>query len=332
MKDHGFIREVRRIYNRLARRLPMSPARCSGNGVRVSRRISFGQPESVAYQLIGEKTEGIAPIFRGLDINLQRSGMKINFRAYVSLAVLASLIASFASLAFIPCVLVFSFGVSPWSSFLLGVGASLLTSALSIIVFYIYPIYRADRHGRELDDELPFTTGYMSILTSAGVQPEKVFYSLASLEAPMAVSTEAKHVVTNISLFGLDVISALEKISKITPSERLRETLEGLISTIHSGSSSTTYLRDKTSQFMKLKRISLRKFSDTLSLLSEFYVALLLTGPLLLIIMLSVMAMLNQGDLGLLRPDLLLNLITYLGLPVGSIIFLIILDALTPKC
>jgi hypothetical protein len=82
---------------------------------------------------------------------------------------------------------------------------------------------------------------------------------------------------------------------------------------------------------MKLKRTSLKKFSDTLSLLSEFYVALLLTGPLLIVIMLSVMAMLNQGNLGLLSPDLLLSLITYVGLPMGSVIFLIILDALTPK-
>jgi hypothetical protein len=82
---------------------------------------------------------------------------------------------------------------------------------------------------------------------------------------------------------------------------------------------------------MKLKRTSLRKFSDTLSLLSEFYVALLLTGPLLIVIMLSVMAMLNQGNLGLLSPDLMLSLITYVGLPLGSIVFLIILDAVTPR-
>jgi flagellar protein FlaJ len=82
---------------------------------------------------------------------------------------------------------------------------------------------------------------------------------------------------------------------------------------------------------MKLKRIGLKKFSDTLSLLSESYVTLLLTGPLLLIIMLSVMAMLNQGNLGLLSPDLLLSLLTYLALPLGSIIFLIILDAVIPK-
>lgn len=84
-------------------------------------------------------------------------------------------------------------------------------------------------------------------------------------------------------------------------------------------------------QYMKLKRISLKKYSDTLSMLAEFYVALLLTGPLMLIIMLSVMAMLGGGTIGIFSPDLLLNLLTYLGIPLGAIVFLILLDATSPK-
>jgi len=68
-----------------------------------------------------------------------------------------------------------------------------------------------------------------------------------------------------------------------------------------------------------------------LSILSEVYVALLITGPLLFVIMLAVMAMLGGGSLGTLSPDLLLSIITYLGIPVGSMVFLIILDAISPK-
>jgi flagellar protein FlaJ len=123
----------------------------------------------------------------------------------------------------------------------------------------------------------------------------------------------------------------LEKAAKRTPSERFREMLEGLISTVHSGSNPTTYLREKSKHYMKLKRLNLKKYSDTLSMLSEFYVTLLLTGPLLLVIMLAVMAMLGGGGLGMLSPDLILNLLTYLGIPIGAIIFLIILDAVSPK-
>ncbi|MEM2119376.1 MAG: type II secretion system F family protein, partial [Candidatus Bathyarchaeia archaeon] len=171
----------------------------------------------------------------------------------------------------------------------------------------------------------------MAILTSAGVPPEKIFYSLSNLSVPLAVSAEAKDVVRDVSLFGKDIISALEESSKRTPSERFREMLEGFIATIHSGSNTAAYLREKSKEYMKLKRIGLKKFSDTLSVLSEFYVAILLTGPLLMVIMLAVMVMLGGGNLGLLSPELLLSLLTYIGLPLGAVVFLIILDAVTPK-
>lgn len=322
------------LHNRLKSKLKLLFSKFSSlesKTLQETLKLVFKRPHSVAYQLIGEKTERVLPLFKDLDLNLQRSGLKINFKAYVSLTLFATIFISLLALASIPCLLILIFNVPPLSAILFGVGGSLFTCAFSIIAFYIYPLYRADKLKRELEDELPFTTGYMAILTGAGVSSEKIFYSLSNLSVPLAVSLEAKNVVRDVNLFGLDIISALEEASKRTPSERFHEMLEGLISTIHSGGNLTAYLREKSRQSMKLKRISLRKFSDTLSILSEFYVALLVTGPLLLVIMLAVMAMLGGGSLGILSPDLLLSMLTYLGIPLGSIVFLIILDAVSPK-
>jgi hypothetical protein len=49
------------------------------------------------------------------------------------------------------------------------------------------------------------------------------------------------------------------------------------------------------------------------------------------VVMLAVMAMLGGGGSGLLDPRLLLYLLTYLGLPIGSVVFLIILDMFSPR-
>jgi flagellar protein FlaJ len=334
MKSNIAFEEVKRLYNRFRVLLKRIPGKFSNLKSEISQatiKLASKRPHSLAYQLIGEKTERALPLFRDLDSNLQRAGLKVTFKAYVSLTVFATILNSLAALAIIPCLLVFDFNVQLLPAILFGVGGSLFTSAFSLIGFYGYPIYRADKLRRELEDELPFITGYMAILTSAGVSPEKIFYSLSNISVPLTVSIEAKNVVRDVNLFGLDIISALEETSKRTSSERFREMLEGFISTIHSGGNLAAYLREKSRQYMKMKRISLRKFSDTLSILSEFYVALLVTGPLLLIIMLAVMAMLGGGNLGILSPDLLLGLLTYLGIPLGSIMFLIILDAVSPK-
>ena len=334
MKSNKAFEKVKMLYNRVRALLKWPSRRFSRLKSKISQgtiKLAIKRPHSLAYQLIGEKTERVLPLFRDLDSNLQRAGLKVTFKAYVSLTVFATILNSLVALAIIPCLLIFAFNVQLLPAILFGVGGSLFTSAFSLIGFYVYPIYRADKLRRELEDELPFITGYMAILTSAGVSPEKIFYSLSNLSVPLTVSLEAKNVVRDVNLFGLDIISALEGTSKRTPSERFREMLEGFISTIHSGGNLAAYLREKSRQYMKLKRISLRKFSDTLSILSEFYVTLLVTGPLLLIIMLAVMAMLGGGSLGMLSPDLLLSLLTYLGIPLGSIMFLIILDAVSPK-
>jgi flagellar protein FlaJ len=324
MKNRKIQQRVKRFFNSLKKRLKPKASR-------ETFIFALKKPHSLAYQLIGEKTDRVLPFFEDLDLNLQKAGLKVNFKAYLSLTFFASILISVTALIFIPCLLAFAFNIQFFPAVLFGVGGGLFAVAFSIIGFYFYPIYRADKLKREVEDELPFTTGYMAILASAGVSPEKIFYSISNLSLPLTVSEEAKNIVRDVNLFGLDIISALEKTSKRTPSERFREMLEGFISTIHSGGNLAAYLREKSGQYMNLKRISLHKFSDTLSVLSEFYVSLLITGPLLMVIMLAVMAMLGGGNLGGLGPDLLLNLLTYLGIPLGSVIFLIILDAVSPK-
>jgi len=335
MRNNFLVEQVKSFFKRIKARLSRFRQKASvpeqQETAQEGLKLAFETPQSIAYQLIGEKIGRVFPLFQDLDTSLQRSNLKINFKAYVSLTVLASIVTSLAVLLFLPCLLIFVFGIPLFPAVLFGVGGGLFASVFSVIGFYFYPVYLADKLRRELEDELPFTTGYMAILSSAGVSPEKIFHSLSSLSVPLAVTAEAKDVVRDVNLFGLDIISALEKASKRTPSERFREMLEGVISTIHSGGNLAAYLRVKTNDYMKLKRITLKKFSDTLSILSEFYVTVLLTGPLLLVIMLSVMAMLGGGSLGILSPDLLLNLLTYIGIPLGAIMFLILLDGASPK-
>lgn len=297
-----------------------------------AEKIQLGatKPQLFAYQLVGEKTAKVLPLFRDMDVNLQRSGMRMSFKAYVSLTVLASSLIFVSFLVFIPLLLFWIFDLPLISSILFGVGGSLLFAALTVIGFYVYPIYRADSLKRTLEDELSFTAGYMAILAGAEVPPNLIFRSLAKVDAPSAFSGEARTVTRDVELFGHDIISALNVASERTPSKRFKDLLEGFVATVHSGGNLVEYLTDRLSQYMRLKRIALRQFSDTLSILPEVYVTLLVAGPLLFIVMLTVIAMLG-GGLGFASPSLLLQLLTYIAIPAASVIFLVILDAVSPK-
>ncbi len=333
MSQSEIRKSIRKAYQHVKRKLrpSFSPILSRLDHSAEALRLGVTKPQAFAFQLIGAKTARFFPLFRDVDVNLRRSGMKISFRAYVSLAILVSLLASISLLILVPVNLIFLLRLSYLPSLLFGVGTSLFAGALVVIGFYVFPIYRADDLKRKLDDGLPFTAGYMAILAGADVPPDRIFRSLAQVEAPLAVSDEARTIVRDVELFGFDILSALESASSRTPSSRFKGLLEGFIATVHSGGSLAKYLTDKSRQFMKLKQIALTKLSDTFGMLAEFYVTVLVVGPLILVVMLSVMAMLGGGASGLLNPRLLLYLLTYLGIPIGSLVFLIILDMFTPR-
>ena len=296
-----------------------------------SIKLGATKPQVFAYQLVGGRATRFLPLFKDLDANLKKSGIKINFKAYVSTVILASLLMATSVMIFVPVLLFFIFKLSLFLSLLFGVGVSLFAGALTVIVFYFYPTYRADSLKRDLEDELPFTTGYMSILAGAGVPPDFIWRSLAQIDSSLSISNVARTVVRDVELFGFDVISALETTSKRTPSERFKEMLEGFISVVYSGGNLVKYLRDRSQQYMKLKQIALRRFSDTLGVLAEFYVTLMVAGSLIFVVMLAVMAMLGGGGFGPLDSRLMLQLLTYIGLPIGSVVFLVIVDMVSPK-
>ncbi len=284
---------------------------------------------SLSYRLIGGRIGRFMPLFKDLDTGITKAGLKANFKAYVSLTIFASILVGVAFAVVCP---IFLFALKMPLTIILAVsfGVALIAGAVTVIGFYSYPLYLADKHKRELEDELPFTTGYMAILASAGVSTEKIFNSLSTLSTPLAASVEAKEIVRDVNLFGLDIISALEKTANQTPSGMLKDTLEGIISTIHSGSNLSTYLRERFRMASSHKKLRLKKYADNLSLLSEVYVALFLTAPLLLAIMISIMSVLG-GGFGPFSPDVTLFLLTYFIIPIGTVLFLLVLDMSSPK-
>ncbi len=296
-----------------------------------SVRSGVTKPQTLAYRAIGRKTPKFLPLFKDMDVNLRQSGINVSFKAYVSLVILLTVFVSICVLVLIPLLLILVFHLALFVSLLFGVGASLLAGALTVVVCYVYPMYRADSLRRELEDGLSFTAGYMSILAGAGVTPECIFRSLAQADPSLAVSKESRIITRDVGLFGSDILSALESASNRSPSERFKQLLQGFIATVHSGGNLEKYLADRTLQYMSLKRIALGKFSDALAVLAEFYVSLLVAGPLILVVMLAVMAMLGGGGSGFFDPRLLLQLLTYLGIPIGSIAFLVVLDVVSPR-
>jgi flagellar protein FlaJ len=86
-----------------------------------------------------------------------------------------------------------------------------------------------------------------------------------------------------------------------------------------------TYFVSKAQEAMEENRKQFNDFISTLSLISEVYIIGLVAAPLLIIILFAAMMMLRGAS-----PIMLMGII-YGFIPLGSLLFLLLTDALTPE-
>jgi archaellum biogenesis protein FlaJ (TadC family) len=95
-------------------------------------------------------------------------------------------------------------------------------------------------------------------------------------------SAEFKKVVYKTDIQGKDLITALAETAKESASTVLRETLWDLANMIHQGGNLDAYLRGKSDDVLKLKRLGQREFIERLSTFLDMYVSLVLIGVLMI--------------------------------------------------
>ncbi|MBK5191492.1 MAG: type II secretion system F family protein, partial [Methanosarcinales archaeon] len=179
--------------------------------------------------------------------------------------------------------------------------------------FYFFPQIRAwERKGR-IDRLLPYAIGYISSMASIGVIPYEIFKKLSEAgENYGEVSIEAKQIVRDVDLLGFDFMAALRNLVMVTPSKKMRAFIQGAITTALSGGEMGPYFINIAEEYMEERRKRYESLIESLGLVAEIYVTGLVAGPLLLMIVLSIMCFLGGAPLSILAA------ITYLIIPLGS--------------
>lgn len=154
---------------------------------------------------------------------------------------------------------------------------------------------KVQERGRNLDANLLHGINYMLALTASGMQPHKMFKSLAKQPVYGVLAEEAGLIYRDIAVLGYDLISAMDNAIERSPSERFREFLQGLVSTFASGVQLEDYLKTKVTYYQRQEVENQRKMLDTLGVIAESFLVIVVAAPLFLITLLAVMSI-NQGD------------------------------------
>ncbi|MDD3041875.1 MAG: type II secretion system F family protein [Methanosarcinaceae archaeon] len=215
--------------------------------------------------------------------------------------------------------------------FLLSILAGLLIFSLVASITWgfimIYPSMKADSRKRAINQVMPHATAYLYVLNRGGGMT--IFDIMKSLsERPHLYGTTARefgNIIRDIECFGKDLQRALWDGGDRTPSEQLRDFVDGLISIVSSGGDVTLYLNNKMELYKNNANKEHKRFLETLALLAEVYITVFVVGPLFLMTVLVVMNLLDPGGGGINK----LYILIYGVIPFGTLIFLIFLDMLT---
>lgn len=164
---------------------------------------------------------------------------------------------------------------------------------LGLIVFLlvrVLPDMRVASRARAIDAKLPYAINYLSTMSSAGATPQVLFAGLARQPIYGPLAQEAGLITRDMQVLGMDVLGALAAGSQRSASARLQDLLQGMATTLGSGADLRGYLNAKADQFLVENRQDQRRFLDSLGVLAESFVTVVVAAPLFLIIILSVLS------------------------------------------
>ena len=296
----------------------------------IQKKDSVSSIHTVSYRLLNKRVQFLYPRLTGLEKTLKQAMMPIPFEVYVCSMVLFSFIAGIIGLC-IGIVIALLVDIQPVAfSFLLPVITSAGMAQLTFFMLQMMPKINTKNRAARLVDELPHFIGYMATLASSGLSLEGIFKAIASEDAKEEIVKDAKFITRNIEVMGMDLVSAINDLIKRTPSGPYSELLEGAIITVQSGGDLKEYFIATGRVQLEEKKMSLKKSTESLGVMSEMYTILLIVFPLMAVIMLSIMAIMSPS-LGGFDLITLMNLLTYVLVPFFGFLMLFMMDSMVPK-
>jgi flagellar protein FlaJ len=275
--------------------------------------------------------------FERLNASLKRAGIDISVRAYLGSALFSSIIVGFLSFVIISVILNLlllnsspnqPMEISILISIVIGTFVGVLSGIITYLPFLYWPQMKAADRKILMEAGLTSTASYLSAMSSSGVPPNRLFYSLAG-EASVApeISKESKRITRDIEIFGYDILLALRTSSERSPSERFSKFLDGISATITSGGDLTYYLSAESKSLMKLKEEETKEFIEQLGVLAEIFMIMGVVAPLFFVVIIAIIAVISPSAVE--GSAIFMLLITYFLMPILLLIMILMISSIS---
>jgi len=294
--------------------------------------VSLSPKAQVAWRMFGKFVQARRREDPELEDNLLKAHIKLRPEEYLALAWMNTTFAAVGAViaAFVASLFLFILRIDI-TTLLIIFG---LVAALPIFFSYMYffglpvgyhgsPAGHAKKRGRKIDKKISGAMSFISAMSSANVPVDVIFKELSKQTVYGEVAREAEWITRDTELLGLDILSALRKGAQRSPSSKFQDFLQGVVTTSTSGGQLKPYFLVKAEQFEKEDRLEMRKKMETLGMLAESFVTVVVAFPLFLVVIMAIMALISKTGSGFVI--MLLYVVVGLMIPMSQFGFIFVI-------
>ena len=231
-----------------------------------------------------------------LDEQLLKAHMRIRGDEYLARVYATTLVATIVLVVVgVLLAVVLSFS----GALVLGILAAVALPVLGAVgTFFILkgsPGGTARARGKKIDQKISASMSFVSAMASADVNIDAIFKELGRQKIYGEVADEAAWITRDTELLGVDILTAIRTGATRTPSKRFQDFLQGVVTTATSGGQLKPYFLAKAEQYERENKLDRQKRVETMGLMAETFVTVVVAFPLFLVIILAIFAIIGGG-------------------------------------
>ena len=274
--------------------------------------------EGWSYRIFGDIASRFLKNVFEFKNELKKAGMKIYAETYVSMMFFCALLTVPVTITALVLLYIFQ-----WIPLVFLVPVPLYV----MIIFMVTPSMKAGERARALEREMPFAAAYITVMATGGISPYVSFNRLSKVELMPAMRMEAREIMRDVEIFGVDPLTALVKSAETNPSDVYTDFISGYASTVITGGDIGHFLESKTDDIFKARSLRIKVAAERLGTLLESFIIVMVLMSLCFYILFSVEAIYSTG----MATYSTMLMYTYLFAPMLSIVFLYLAHGMQPK-
>jgi flagellar protein FlaJ len=260
--------------------------------------VKLTRYQEFCWRTIGKMVQLRAKPNPKLDLHLLQAHMRMRPEEFISYvwmtSILVLIIAAIVSVT-LSGLLVTILGVDAITMLIVSILIVALPTVFTYVILSSMPGSKAKSRGRDINKRIGPAMSFISAMASADVNVDTIFKELSRQVIYGQVASEAEWITRDTELLGIDIITAISKASQRTPSQKLQEFLQGVVTTSTSGGQLKPYFLQKAEQFEKEAKLDMRAQLESLGLLAETFVTVVVAFPLFLVVIMAIMAIVPGG-------------------------------------